>query len=307
MVEYPLVSVGIPTYNGHNSIIEAVTSVLEQGYSKLEVIISDDCSTDDTHNLCQKLIRTNPQIRYFRQSENIGLTRNFEFVLKQASGDFFMWVAHDDFLEPGILKNYVEFLMANPDYSLVSGEIRYWRGNQLVYHEKDLSLEYKSPRIRVTWYYYKVVQGALYYGLMRRSDAQLTALRNRIGDDWHFVASLAFLGKVKNMSCIGYNKKLGGTSKSFRQYAKVIGASWFAANFPHATIAWGAFSDIFFLSPVYGDLPVLSKMTLATISSMAILVNYYFKIYPLVVGGRIKRLVKSFWGLLAVGLKSFYL
>jgi glycosyltransferase involved in cell wall biosynthesis len=291
--EFPLVSVGIPTYNGSNSIIDAINSVLKQDYPNLEIIVSDDCSKDDTDERVQKIADNDSRIQYFRQAMNIGLTKNFEFVMRQASGEFFMWVGHDDFLEPGVLKKYVEFLLSNPDYSLVSGEILYLGAQQSVYHEKNLSLEHDSPIIRVANYYFKVVQGALYYGLMRRSTAQMVSLRNRIGDDWHFVATLAFLGKIKNLNCIAYNKKLGGTSRTFRKYAKIIGASWLAGNFPHVSIAVDAFSEVLFLSPVYEEMSGPSRATLATLSCMGVLLNYYVKIYPFVVGGRLKRFFKS--------------
>ena len=293
MIEHPLVSVGIPTYNGCHTIVETVKSVLQQDYDNLEIIISDDSSQDDTQNRCLELTKANSHIRYFRQAINIGLTRNFEFVMHQASGDFFMWVGHDDILEPGIIKKYVEFLISNPKYSLVSGEIRYLRARQNIYHEKDLSLEHNSPYIRVASYYFKVVQGAMYYGLMRKKAAKKISLRNRIGDDWHFVAALAFLGKIKNLNCVGYNKKLGGTSKTFKHYSKIIGASRLAANFPHITIALDAFSEIFLISPVYDQMSIFPKLSLAIFSGMGILFNYYIKIYPFVVGGRIKRVLKS--------------
>lgn len=288
---YPLVSVGIPAYNSRDSIMEAVNSVLEQDYPNLEIIISDDHSTDNTPELCRSLQERYPFIRYIRQPENIGLVRNFEFVKREASGNLFMWVAHDDAMEPGILKKYVEFLLANPSYTLVSGQIRYLSGNEDVYCEKGFSREQSSPGMRVLLYYSRVIQGAMYYGLMRKETAEIIPLRNRIGDDWHFVASLAYLGRIKNLDCIGYNKKLGGTSKTFEQYARVIGASRFSAKFPYITIAVDAFREII-SSPVYKEKRIPSRFILATSCCAAILFNYYVRHYPFVVGGRIKRLLR---------------
>jgi len=287
---FPLVSIGIPTYNGSAFIELAVQSVLKQDYEPKEILISDDCSTDNTAQVCEQLCMTHPGIKYFRQPKNIGLVRNFDFVLQHASGDLFMWVAHDDTLEPGILKKYTQFLAHHPEYSLVSGQIRYWSDNKHVFYEKDLSLEQSSPSMRVLLYYSKVVHGAMYYGLQRGTTGRVIPLRNRIGDDWHFVANLAYLGRIKNLDCVGYNKKLGGTSKNFKHYATVIGATPFAAKFPRVRIALDAFSEILFQSPVYKTLNAPSRFFLATACCTSILMKYYLVAYPFVIGGKLKRL-----------------
>src|SRR5688572_15254480 len=178
--KYPLISIGIPTYNSGGKIKEALFSIWQQEYANIEVIISDNCSTDNTEELCTGMSKNYLPIKYFRQLENIGMVANFSFVLKQASGHFFMWVADDDTLEPGILKKYVEFLVANPDYSLVSGQILYWLDNRSIFREMDFSMEQNSRSVRVMRYYFKVVHGALYYGLMQRKFAEKIPLRNRI-------------------------------------------------------------------------------------------------------------------------------
>src|SRR5260221_9827432 len=145
----PLVSISLPTYNGDKRIVSTVTSILNQKYPNMEVIISDNCSSDNTEAVCTELCKKNQDIRYFRQKENIGIIPNFEFVLSKASGELFMWIADDDSLEPGILNKYVDFLISHPDYSLVSGEIRYWSGNRVEFDEKDFSMEHSSRDTRV--------------------------------------------------------------------------------------------------------------------------------------------------------------
>src|SRR5882757_11007964 len=103
----PLVSIGIPTYNGAKRIVSTITSILNQRYPNLEVIISDNCSSDNTEEVCSDLCKKNKSLHYFRQKENIGIIPNYKFVLRKASGEFYMWVADDDTLEPGILQKYV--------------------------------------------------------------------------------------------------------------------------------------------------------------------------------------------------------
>ena len=298
----PLVSIGMPTFNSNGRILQSINSILKQSYSNIEVIISDNCSTDNTQELCCRLTKKHPFIRYFRQERNTGIIPNFDFVLKQASGDFFMWIADDDTLEPGILNKYVDFLTDHPDYSLVSGQILHWLGNRLIFCERNLSLEMNSPGLRVFRYYVKVVYGAMFHGLMRKKIADKISMKNRIGDDWHFVAAIAYNGKIKNLDSLGYNKKLGGLSKNFKQYASAVKATQFAADFPRIQIAVDAFSDILIYSSVFAEMSFLSRFILATTSCLGILIKYYCKEVPFIIGGKIKRL---FWKSNKSHIKNF--
>lgn len=289
--KYPLVTVGVPTFNGGKRISKALRSVLDQDYPNLELIISDNCSTDNTMEVCMALGKKHPSIRYFRQPRNIGVMHNFDFVLQQARGEFFMWISDDDFLEPGILQTYASFLVANPDYALVSGKIKYWIGNQPIFCEQDFNMGQRAGITRLVNFYFKVVYGSIFYGLMRRPLAKEIPIKNRIGDDWHFVASLAYLGKIKNLDCVGYNKRCGGLSKDFQQYAKTMGAAPFSARYPHVQIALDAFSNIYSHSPVFAKHHAIRKIILGVCSFLSILLSFYSKQYPFILGGRIKRLM----------------
>jgi glycosyltransferase involved in cell wall biosynthesis len=91
-----LVSIGLPVYNGETYIREALDSLLTQTLDNFELIISDNASTDDTQAICAEYARRDPRIRYVRQNENQGVLANYQFVLNQARGQFFMWAAADD-------------------------------------------------------------------------------------------------------------------------------------------------------------------------------------------------------------------
>ena len=124
--KYPLVSIGIPTYNRSGGLCRTLMSLWAQEYPNLEIIISDNNSTDDTEEFIDVVSRIHPEIKYYRQPSNIGMIKNFEFVLREARGKYFMWVADDDILENGVLRKYVRFLEEHSDYVLVSGAIKYW-------------------------------------------------------------------------------------------------------------------------------------------------------------------------------------
>jgi glycosyltransferase involved in cell wall biosynthesis len=291
--KYPLISIGIPTYNRNRGIYRTLASIWAQKYPNLEIIISDNCSTDNTREVVQVIGLRHPEIKYYRQSANIGMINNFEFVLRHATGKYFMWVSDDDALETGVLLKYVAFLESNPYHSLVSGRIKYWLDDKQGLTEYGFNFEQKSSSLRVLAYYSKVVYGGMIHGLMRRDLTKNVSLRTIIGNDYHFIANLAYLGEIKHFEFIGYHKNFGGTSKNFRQYAQRIGDSDFAGKFPHLKMACDAFAEVMYRSQVYSAMPLPAKFTLAVSSFLGVILRYYGGIFPFVIGGRVKRFISN--------------
>ena len=93
----PLVSVGIPTYNRPLGLRRTLECITSQTYHNLEIIISDNASPDpEVEQVAKEFQKQDARIRHYRQEENKGPAHNFLFVLKQASGKYFMWAADDD-------------------------------------------------------------------------------------------------------------------------------------------------------------------------------------------------------------------
>ena len=109
-----LVSIGLPTYNRAQFLRRALDLLLAQTYKNFELIISDNCSTDDTPKICEEYRKHDARIKYFRQKENIGITDNMSFVLNEARGDYFMWAADDDWWAP----EFIEKLKIGLDYNV---------------------------------------------------------------------------------------------------------------------------------------------------------------------------------------------
>ncbi|MBK7665077.1 MAG: glycosyltransferase family 2 protein [Sterolibacteriaceae bacterium] len=111
---HPLVSIGLPVYNGQKYLRVAIDSVLAQSFEDFELIISDNGSTDATQEICQSYADRDRRIRYIRQPQNRGAGFNYNFVFHEARGQYFKWLAHDDYFAPDNLKASVEALNANP-------------------------------------------------------------------------------------------------------------------------------------------------------------------------------------------------
>lgn len=110
----PLVTVGMPVYNGAATVGAALESLLTQSFADFHIIISDNASTDDTEAVCREFQQRDARIRYVRQPVNIGAAMNFRFVLFQAGSPFFMWAAADDLWAPSFIARNLDALRSNP-------------------------------------------------------------------------------------------------------------------------------------------------------------------------------------------------
>ncbi len=119
----PLVSIGLPVYNGMPYVKRAIESLLLQTYPHVEIVITDNPSTDDTQKICEEYARKDKRVRYIRHPKNIGAYENYNSALQAARGKYFGWISYDDFVAPeyvekcaALLEKDEEAVMAMTDY-----------------------------------------------------------------------------------------------------------------------------------------------------------------------------------------------
>jgi glycosyltransferase involved in cell wall biosynthesis len=145
-----LVTVGMPVYNGDNYLAETLDSILGQSYQNFEVVISDNGSTDGTEKLCREYAAKDPRIKYSRSDVNLGVSRNFKRAVGMSSGEYFMFLAHDDKLALTFLEQCVAVLDAQPDVALCypkAIEIDA-QGRSLYKKEQFLDADSPKPHLR---------------------------------------------------------------------------------------------------------------------------------------------------------------
>ncbi|MBS3887266.1 MAG: glycosyltransferase family 2 protein [Dethiobacter sp.] len=111
-------SVAIPTYNGSCHIREALESIiiqLEDIDEEVEIVISDNASTDGTPEIIREYQQKYPFIKYFRNDENLGVDRNFDLAVQRASGKYVWLFGDDDKMAPGGVQKVLSVLGANLD------------------------------------------------------------------------------------------------------------------------------------------------------------------------------------------------
>mgnify|MGYP000031678607 CR=1 FL=1 len=115
----PLVTIGIPTYNRAETFLPiSLGSALAQDYEPLEIIVSDNCSTDSTAEIVQSM--SDSRVRYLQQPTNLGPLPNYQRCLDAASGSYFMLLQDDDQIDP----DFVSTCMAAVDGRSDIGYIR---------------------------------------------------------------------------------------------------------------------------------------------------------------------------------------
>ncbi len=115
----PLVSILIPTYNGEAFLSKAIQSAIDQTYSNLEIIISDDGSTDETVKIAETF-QENSSIPYrVITHSKYGLVKNLNFCIQQAQGKYLKFIFQDDWLEPKCIEEMVNLAEQDPEIGLV--------------------------------------------------------------------------------------------------------------------------------------------------------------------------------------------
>lgn len=127
----PLVSICIPTYNGEKYITETLTAACEQSYENIEIIISDDGSTDDTLKVCKHFSKKNSNIKIFKNAKNLGLVENWKksIALTSTESEWIKFLFQDDLMHPTTvakmldvsLKNNIDFTICDREYLFEEG------------------------------------------------------------------------------------------------------------------------------------------------------------------------------------------
>ncbi|NDW18062.1 glycosyltransferase family 2 protein [Dysgonomonas sp. 216] len=125
----PLVSVLIPCYNVETYAEEAIQSILNQTYKNLEIIIINDCSTDNTSSILYNLAKTDQRIKVFENESNLKLIDTLNKGITLCNGEYIARMDADDISLPKRIEKEVEFLEKNKDHDIVSTQFYTFRNS----------------------------------------------------------------------------------------------------------------------------------------------------------------------------------
>ena len=234
-----LVSVCIPTYNRSNSLKKAIENILAQTYNEIEILISDNHSTDETASLCESLVKKDSRIKYFRQTSNIGPTANFEFVRKKSKGEYFIWHSDDDYLEKDYIEKCVCELEKNQDLILVSGLCGFKKnGSEKINHFGNIiKLDSRYQLFRIFSYLYYVMDNSIFCGIYRTKKIDKFIMPNVLAGDWIWLVQILSIGKAKVLTNTRIIRSYGDSaSSSYVRIVDTISAPKWNYKFPNTAI-----------------------------------------------------------------------
>lgn len=202
----PLVTVGIPIRNGDPYFERALESILAQDYPNLEIIVSDNGSTDGTAGLLAHVVAAEPRVRVFRQPKTLTAFDNFAWVMRQGTGRYFMWAAHDDIRPTNFVSSLVASLERDPEVVLAFGDVRVSPIFGEAYQEKQFDYETKGmgrlSRMRRTVF----LQCYHIYGLWRADVLRrIPFIFNAWWPDLPLMVAAASLGEFRRVSGVHFD------------------------------------------------------------------------------------------------------
>ncbi len=197
-MEAPRITIALPVYNGERFLGEAIESILSQTFTDFQLLLSDNCSTDRTCEICRAYADKDKRVRYIRQPTNVGAAENYNRAFKGARSEYFKWAAADDVLRPDYVRRCIEVLDDDPSVVIAYAKAQFIdpEGNPLEVNDLGWHLVNESPAERLA---YVVSHGHwcnVVFGVIRREALVRTSLiADYPGQDYRLLGELALMGK----------------------------------------------------------------------------------------------------------------
>lgn len=220
MADAPLVSVGVPVYNGELTIARALDSLLAQDLdAEVEIIICDNASNDSTPEICATYAERDGRIRLFRNPRNLGLAGNFNRTFELARGRYFKWATHDDWHAPESLRLTVKALDEHPTASLCATGVSLVdeHGTEFDRWIPSVDLLGPEPHERMRRLLRSMGETHPMYGLLRSSALRQTRLmQSFVGSDRTLLAELSLIGPIVQIPDVMHFYTVSTTRRGYR-------------------------------------------------------------------------------------------
>ena len=145
---FPEVSIVIPVYNGEIFIEKCLNSALEQSFSNIEIVIVDDCSTDNSSSIIKSFIQEDERIVYIQNDNNLGLVKNWNKCIEHTRGKWIKFLFQDDLLYPNCIETMLQASEAGADGV----------APRFIVGERDFVIEDGAPEILKNCYKHYVIR-----------------------------------------------------------------------------------------------------------------------------------------------------
>jgi glycosyltransferase involved in cell wall biosynthesis len=218
----------MPVFNSERTIREAVNAVLGQSFDDIELIISDNNSTDGTRAICEEYAAHDRRVRYVRNSRNIGIAANYNAVFRLARARYFKWASSNDMVLTTFLEQCFDFLARHDRVVLVHCGTRLFTDGAL-YEDThdDLNLLDEDPCVRFRSLLERMRLNNAMNGLIRASALAKTPLmRGFYGSDCSLMAELVLRGKFAELPEVLFVRRMDARSATAKMSPDAV-ASFF--------------------------------------------------------------------------------
>jgi glycosyltransferase involved in cell wall biosynthesis len=232
----PLVSIGLPVYNGENFLSAALESILCQTFVDFELIISDNGSTDRTEQICRTFSEKDKRIRYFRNDKNLGAAWNFNNTFKLSLGKYFKWAAHDDLCAPNYLLECVSVLDSEPTVLLCHSKVMFIDENGNLFNNQPTNYTrdgiYSRSPVNRFWNLISFEHWCIdIFGLIRRSALKKTDLiGSYVGSDRNLLVELGLKGRFHCVNEYLFFSRQHEERSTKKYQSLKLRARWFDTN-----------------------------------------------------------------------------
>jgi glycosyltransferase involved in cell wall biosynthesis len=214
--------------------------MITQTYPNLEIIISDNASSDlEVENIARDFVSKDKRVSFFRQELNRGPAFNFKFVLEQAQGKYFMWAADDDEWDMCFVSRCVEVLNDNPKVILCSTAAILMDQNhqELETYYEDINTVGMPRLARARKILKNLARNTSFYGVYRISDLRTAQIPQWYGGDHMFMTEMSLRGDFVFLPTPLFYSMVGGNGTSAQSVADASGIrSAFLINFPNLSL-----------------------------------------------------------------------
>ena len=195
----PLVTIGVPVYNGERYLAATLDSLLAQTFEDFVILVGDNASTDGTAAIVAEYAARDARVRHVLHPKNLGAAGNYNRLCEMAETEFFRWSAADDCSGPRFLETCLEVLRREPDAALVYPRVMLIDESGAEISEYDENLHLPQPRSSDRFFALLRNVGLCnaLYGVARTETLRRTRLLGRyLGSDIVFQAELSLYGKI---------------------------------------------------------------------------------------------------------------
>lgn len=190
----------MPVFNGENFVAGAIDSILAQTFGDLELIVSDNASTDATEEIVRRYAAADPRVSYHRNERNLGAAPNYNRTFAMAGGEYFKWAAHDDLLARTFLRECVDVLDGNASAVLCHCLVEYIDSDGAslgTFDSRLVGADADRASTRFAAMALRPHPCNEFFGLARRSALEGSLLHgNYHGTDRALLAQLALRGRI---------------------------------------------------------------------------------------------------------------